>query len=139
MSLSKDAPAVLQDDGDSPRLFFPGAGSRRSSASAAALRRSRCARHRARRLEHAVAVGGLVGDGLDHVPMLDDLAVLELEDVDDGRSRRVGLAPGMDVQDDVIAIGADLPNLAMRGGIFVAPEGGELLEALRPVPRGRVV
>ncbi len=34
-------------------------------------------------LEHAVLIERLVGDRLHHVPVLDDLAILELEDVDD--------------------------------------------------------
>jgi len=57
------------------------------------------------RSEHSVGVGGLLRDGLHDVPVLDDLAVLEPEDVDDGTAARAGLADGVDVQDHVVAVG----------------------------------
>ena len=42
--------------------------------------------------EHAVGVGGLFRNFLRHVPVLDNLAVLELEDVDDGPTAAALLA-----------------------------------------------
>ena len=58
--------------------------------------------------EHAVGVGGGVGDDLQHVPMLDDLAVVgQAEDVDAGVVRVAGpLLEAM--QDD------ELPSASTR-------------------------
>ena len=65
--------------------------------------------------------------------MLDHLAVLELEDVDDGVAARAWLAHGMDVDDDVIAVGEDALDLAAVVRELVLQEGNEALEAFRPV------
>jgi len=44
-------------------------------------------------LKHPVLVDGVLWDRLDYVPVLDDISVLKLEDVDDRRSaRQFGLA-----------------------------------------------
>src|SRR6516225_366526 len=64
------------------------------------------------RSEHGVAVCGRVGDRLHHVPMLDDLAVLQPEDVDDGHSALARRADGMHVQDHEIGIGKRPLDLA---------------------------
>src|SRR3979409_1719783 len=65
--------------------------------------------------------------------MLDDSAVLELEDVDDGVAARAGLAHGVDVDDDVIAVGEDAFDLAAIVRELVLQEGNEALEAFRSV------
>src|SRR3954451_11277371 len=55
--------------------------------------------------EHPVVVGGVVGDDLQDIPVLDDLAVgVEAEDVDAGVVVVAG--PGlMAVQDDMVTLG----------------------------------
>ena len=65
------------------------------------------------RLEHRVAVGGGFRNRLHHIPVLDDLAVLQLEDVDDGVAKRAGLTHRMDVQDDVVAVHEGALDLAV--------------------------
>ena len=80
-----------------------------------------------------LSLGGLLGDRLDHVPVLDHLAVLELEDVDDGVAAGPRLAHGVDVHDHVIAVGEDAFDLAPIVGELVLEEGDEALEALGPV------
>ena len=65
--------------------------------------------------------------------MLDDLAVLELEDVDDGVAARAWLAHGVDVDDDVVAVCEDAFDLAAIVRELVLQEGNEALEAFRSV------
>src|ERR1700730_4003219 len=91
------------------------------------------------RLEHAVVVGGFLRDRLDHVPMLDHLAVLELENVDDGVAARARLAHGMEMDDDVIAVGEDALDLAAVVRELVLQEGDEALEAFPAVGGQRIV
>lgn len=50
--------------------------------------------------EHRILVGRLFGNGLNDVPMLDDLAVLHAEDIDDSRAALLGAALRMDVEID---------------------------------------
>src|SRR5262249_2843126 len=91
------------------------------------------------RLEHAVVVGDFLRDRLDHVPILDHLAVLELENVYDGVAARARLAHGMDMDDDVIAVGEDALDLAAVVRELVLQEGDEALEAFPAVGRQRIV
>src|SRR6185503_7080897 len=91
------------------------------------------------KLEHPVSVGGLFRDRLHHVPMLDDLAVLELEDVDDGVAARAWLAHGVDVDDDVVAVREDAFDLAAIVRKLVLQEGNEALEALRSIRGAGIV
>jgi hypothetical protein len=90
-------------------------------------------------LEYSVAVGGLLGNLLDDVPVFDDLAVLEPEDVDDGAATRVFLAHAVDVEDHVVAVGEGALDLAARVREFLAQEADEGLEAFDAVRRRRVV
>src|ERR1700694_490616 len=55
-------------------------------------------------LEHAVGVGGFFGDILHDIPVLDDLAVLKLENLDDRAATAPFLAHAVDVQDHVIPV-----------------------------------
>ena len=55
--------------------------------------------------EHFVGVGGLGGDGLDDVPVLDDPAVLDPEDVDDGLAVVLGGHREVVVEDDQAVFG----------------------------------
>src|SRR3954453_7903658 len=91
------------------------------------------------KLEHPVSVGGLFRDRLHHVPMLDDLAVLELEDVDDGVAARAWLAHGVDVDDDVVAVRADAFDLAGIVRELVLQEGNEALEPVRSIRGAGIV
>src|SRR4051794_28995719 len=88
-----------------------------------ALRRSRCHQVDTRvskdetieldnPLEHAVAVGGFLRNLLRHVPVLDNLAALELENIDDGAAAAAFLAHAVDMQDDIIAVGKGALDLA---------------------------
>src|SRR4029453_12346589 len=72
-----------------------GAGPGAHSLAQYSIRRERAPGSALPLSEHAVVVGGLLGDGLDHVPVFDDLAVLQLEDVDDGGAARARLAHGV--------------------------------------------
>jgi len=46
----------------------------------------------------------LLRNVLCDVPVFDDLAVLEPEDIHDGAAERAGLAHRMDMQDDIVAV-----------------------------------
>ncbi|KAG0754678.1 hypothetical protein G6F22_020878 [Rhizopus arrhizus] len=65
------------------------------------------------RSKHAVGVGGLLRNGLHRIPMLDDLALLKPEDIDDGIAARARFAHRVHMQDHVIAIREDTLDLAM--------------------------
>src|SRR3954468_22623088 len=91
------------------------------------------------KLEHPVGVGGLFRDRLHHVPMLDDLAILELEDIDDGVAARAWLAHGGDVDHDIIAISEDAFYFAAIIREFVLQEGDEALEAFRTIRGAGIV
>jgi hypothetical protein len=71
--------------------------------------------------------------------MLDDLAVLELEDVDDGVAARAWLSHGVDVDDDVIAVREDAFDLAAVVRELVFQEGNEALEAFRSIRGAGIV
>jgi len=71
--------------------------------------------------------------------MLDDFAVLELEDVDDGVAARAWLAHGVDVDDDVVAVGEDAFDLAAIVRELVLQKGNESLEAFRSVRGAGIV
>ena len=58
--------------------------------------------------EHPVVVSGSRRDLLDDIPMLDDLAVRDAEDIDDGASGGTVVARGVHMQHDKIAFGDDL-------------------------------
>src|SRR5687768_3347760 len=66
----------------------------------------------ARSSEHAVLVRRLRRDVLDDVPMLDDLAVLDAENVDDRAAGRAVPARRVHVQHDEITFGEDALDLA---------------------------
>src|SRR5215469_3923944 len=89
--------------------------------------------------EHAVRVRGLLGNVLPHVPVLDDLAVLELEDVHDGGAPRPGLADGVDVQDHEVSVGERALDLAVRRGKLLPQELQERLEPFGAVGGGGIV
>ena len=72
----------------------------------------------------------LLRNVLRDVPVLDDLAVLEPEDVDDGTAARTGLAHRMHMQDHVIAVREYFFDLAVRLGKLLLEEIHECLEAL---------
>ena len=52
-------------------------------------------------LKHPIVVGSLFRNVLHHVPVLDDLAVLKPENVDNSAAARAGITYAMDVQDHV--------------------------------------
>ena len=64
-------------------------------------------------LEHPVRIRRLLRDRLHDVPMLDDLAVLQPEDVDDGHAALAGFAHAMHVQDHIVALGEGPLDLAL--------------------------
>src|SRR5215470_5691541 len=84
-------------------------------------------------LEHPIRVGRLFRDVLADIPVLDDFAVLKLEDVDDRGPQRVRLPFVVDVQDHEVAISEGALDVAVIAGRLVAQEGKKGLETLRPV------
>ena len=76
-------------------------------------------------VEHPVVVRRLLRDRLHDVPVLDDLAVLQPEDVDDGHAALAGLAHAMDVQDHVVALGEGALDLALGAGELLLAQGDE--------------
>src|SRR5262245_2453079 len=84
-------------------------------------------------LEHRVGIGGLLRNLLAHVPVFDDLAVLELENVDDGGTAASGGRHVVDVHDDIVAVSEDALDLAVIVGKFLAQEGKEGLQPFRSV------
>src|SRR3982074_2116937 len=81
-------------------------------------------------LKHAVGVGGIFRNILNDIPVLDDLAVLELENIDDRAAAASLLAHAMHVQDHIIAIGKYAFDLAVGVGKFFTQEIQECLKAL---------
>src|SRR5215468_7697823 len=67
-------------------------------------------------LEHPIGVGRLFRDVLADIPVLDDFAILKLENVDDRGPQRVRLPFVVDVQDHEIAIGEDAFDVAVIAG-----------------------
>src|ERR1700687_1541892 len=86
-------------------------------------------------LKHAVGVGGFFRNILNDIPVLDDLAVLELENIDDRAATASLLAHAMDVQDHIIAIGKYAFDLAVGVGKFFTQEIPECLKTLGPIRR----
>src|SRR6185503_1075059 len=94
---------------------------------------------RERASEHAVVVGRLVRDRLYDVPVLDDLAALQLEDVHDGRAARARLAHRVDVEDHIVTVREHALDLAPRLRKLLLEEAEEGFEPLGPVGRSGVV
>jgi len=66
-----------------------------------------------RSLEHRVRVGRRLRDRLDDVPVLEDLAAFQAEDVHHRLSAGIiGQAVPMTVKDNVVAVGKDTLDLA---------------------------
>jgi len=88
----------------------------------------------ATRSEHRVGVGRGLRDRLDHVPVLDDLAAFQAEDVHHRLSARIiGQTVPMRVKDDVVAVDEDTLDLAMSIWMVRYDKGNELLHAFHPV------
>lgn len=66
-------------------------------------------------LEHRVAAGSALRHGLGHIPVFDDFAVFQFENIDDGVATRARLAYGVDVQDDEVTIDKTFYDGAVRG------------------------
>src|SRR5882757_6242568 len=67
-----------------------------------------------RSLEHRVAVSRGLRDRLDHVPVLEDLAAFQAEDVHHRLSAGIiGQAVPMNVKDNVVAVGKDTLDLVV--------------------------
>jgi hypothetical protein len=84
--------------------------------------------------EHGVLVGGLFRNRLDHVPVLDDLAVLDAENIDDRLAAVVSAVRRMYMQPDEIAVGRAADDLRLRLRIVLeeaGEEGNERLLAIR--------
>ena len=86
-------------------------------------------------LEHPIRIGGGFGDGLAYVPMFDDLAVLEPENLHDRQSQFVGLKLDVDMEYHEVAVGEDALDLAPGVGKLLLAQGDERLEALDTVGR----
>src|SRR6218665_1254520 len=97
------------------------------------------ARPQPKRSEHRIGVGRGLWNRLDGIPVLDDLAVFQPEDVDDGVSAGAWLPHRMDMQDHEVAIDQRPLDLAVRLRIFLTQETDELAETIRAVRRIGVV
>src|SRR4030088_2705445 len=80
--------------------------------------------------KHPVVVRRLLRDRLHDVPMLDDLAVLQPEDVDDGHAAVAGLAHAVHMQDHVVALGEGALDFALGTGELLLAHRDEALQAL---------
>src|ERR1700736_2006890 len=81
-----------------------------------------------RSLEHRVSVGRRLRDRLDHVPVLEDLAAFQAEDVHHRLSAGViGQAVPMTVQDNVVAVSKDTLDVAASIQMIRHDPGNELL------------
>jgi hypothetical protein len=56
-------------------------------------------------LKHAVGIGGVLRYWLAHIPVFDNFSRVEPEDVDNGYPGFIRLTPGVNVQNDEVAIG----------------------------------
>src|SRR6516162_214175 len=74
-------------------------------------------------LKHRVGIGGLFGDFLTYVPVLDHLAVFQTENVDDGVAAAAGRRHVVDVQDHIIAVGKDALDIAVIVGKLLTQIG----------------
>src|SRR5450830_562654 len=93
----------------------------------------------ARRSEHGVVVRRLLGHVLADVPMLDHLAVLQPEDVDDGGAARARFGNIVDVQDHVVAVGETALDVAVVVRKFLLEKADERLEAGGPIGGARIM
>src|SRR3984893_2824563 len=83
-----------------------------------------------RSLEHRVGVGRRLRDRLDHVPVLEDLAAFQAEDVHHRLAAGIiGQAVPMTVKDDVVAVSKDTLDLAAGIRMIRHDPGNELLNA----------
>src|SRR5215831_11353460 len=114
-----------RDDMQSCFAFLEGMVSRVASDQLTSMAAARTCRCRWRLSPHR----------LDHVPMFHHLAILEFENVDDGVHARARLAHGVDMDDDVIAVGEDALNLAAIVRKFLLQKADEALEAFPAVGR----
>src|ERR1700730_9004788 len=93
-----------------------------------------------RSLEHRVGVGRRLRDGLDHVPVLEDLAAFKAEDFHHRLSAGiVRQTMPMAVKDDVVAVGKDVLDLAASIRMIRHDPGHELLHAFHAVFDQRIV
>ncbi len=67
-------------------------------------------------LEHSVPVRCVLRDRLHDVPVRDDLSVLKLEDVDDGRAAPSGYMRPVHARRDEVALGDDVLDLGAQLG-----------------------
>lgn len=75
----------------------------------------------------------MVGDELFHVPVFDDPAALQAEDVDDRIAVVAPMETLEDMQEDEVAIGEGLANSTVRSRVDRAKEADEFAEALPAV------
>ena len=83
--------------------------------------------------EHRVVVLRGLRDRLHRVPVLDHLAVFELEQVENRKPARAGLAHRVDVHDHVVAVSEDLFDLAAALRELLLQESDESLETFGAV------
>src|SRR4029453_5856446 len=86
-------------------------------------------------LEHAVGVGGLLRNLLHDVPVFDDLAVLQPENVNDGAAARACFGHAVNMQDHVVVVREGALDLAARVRKFFPQESEEGLETFDTVRR----
>src|SRR5271169_2029577 len=93
-----------------------------------------------RSLEHRVGVGRRLRDRLDHVPVLEDLAAFQAEDVHHRLSAGIiGQAVPMTVKDNVVAVSKDTLDLVASIRMIRRDPGNELPQAFHAVFDQRIV
>ena len=65
--------------------------------------------------------------------VVDDLAILQLENIDDGVAAAARRGDIVDVQDHIIAVGENTFDVAVIIGKFLAQEGEKGFQAFRPI------
>src|SRR5574341_229594 len=89
--------------------------------------------------EHPIPVRRVFDDVFMHVPVLNNLALVQPEDIDNCRAARSRLSHGMHVQDHVVAVNKDPSDRAVRLRKFFPQDGDEIFEPISSVGRPLVM
>src|SRR5581483_7848598 len=89
--------------------------------------------------EHSVLVCRLFGNVRNHVPMLYHFPVVDSEDIHDGSAGGAVTARGVDMQDDQVAFGDHLFDVAVLARKAGLEKVDERFQSLRSIVSRRVV
>src|SRR4051812_1774563 len=90
-------------------------------------------------LEHSVIVLCRLGDRLNDIPVLNHLAVVQAEDVDDGKAACAGFTHRIHVHDDKIPVGEDALDLTLVVRELLFEKTDKALQTFGPVLRSGIV